>query len=537
MATIVQQTNGEKEIFKADEYTLVQQQLATMNNTIGTKAAQTDMTSVMSQLADIAIDVKSSKYGAKSDYDISTKTGTDNTTSFQNALNDAASLGCDVIVPAGMYLILGNLTIPDGVNLIGRSWQQESLAKTTNTIQFKGSVLVLRGAQITTGANTGVSDFTIFYDEQNYTPVADSSQLDGYSAFVSYPATFLYSKSGLHIERIVYLGGSIFMQQIHDTNVPEKIRVNEIYGMPLETGIILDYCTDSPRFTNIHWNTNSYFGIADASTYATALATKTAKNMIAFQLGRVDDILLENVIVYGCREFVYFYNSSDSRDNGQSWGMSAVGCYADGCHSAYRIDRSNGPFGLKIVNGFYTPSVYKPVIGGVVSSETPAFIRFSGGNGQFSNKVSIANAVVFSGSSSAITDSKQATTYYQFNGNTNVVKVSSSFHDITSTSIVNNNGDRSNQVLFDENVNCQYGTVTAPNQAYSASTFYTVNITFPKPYQQIPSVIADWGGFPLGANWYACDVEQITTTGATIHFASGGSGTSTPEFTWQAMGI
>lgn len=89
---------------------------------------------------------------------------TDNTTSFQKAIDSAAFLGGKICVPYGTYKISGTLNIPAGVILEGFGTGNNPLATPSNgsIIKYTGNNWAIKIA----GSNAGLRDLVI-YDDNN----------------------------------------------------------------------------------------------------------------------------------------------------------------------------------------------------------------------------------------------------------------------------------------------------------------------------------------------------------------------------------
>lgn len=107
--------------------------------------------------------VTNAPYNAKGDE------RTDNTTAFQNALNDvSAAGGGTVYVPAGKYKITGTLSVPSGVELRGcsDSYHSNHVRKGTELYAYSGKDNANGTPFISLNSNAGIRGITIFYPEQ-----------------------------------------------------------------------------------------------------------------------------------------------------------------------------------------------------------------------------------------------------------------------------------------------------------------------------------------------------------------------------------
>ena len=322
-------------------------------------------------------------YGAIADYDIVNKTGTNNTTAFQNALNAAYILGCKVIVPAGMYLLLGDIVIPKGVHLEGENWNHNTVYRDSDDFKITGTCLVLRGMSFTVDTASQASDLVIYYDQQNYTVDVDLGQPDGLEAFVEYDPTFEclsgYS-SAIRIERILYIGGSTVLSAPNGNM--ETMRLDEIYGCCTKLAFKFKQSADTSRITNIHFNPNFLSRPNWCGDYYENFVTKLSYNFDLFSVKGVDELNFSNITTYACRNVF-------TCESGAQSGFSVQNCSFDRIHRFILQDNNTNSFGIKISNSTIIPMVDKTISGGVLIDEVAELIKptsnVTGGTISFSN--------------------------------------------------------------------------------------------------------------------------------------------------------
>lgn len=306
------------------------------------------------------------------------------------AQSQAALTTKKVLFPSRRMYLSQDHTIPPGVEWCGQGWMRDPALR-GGVQELTGSVLVRRGKKIQMGMGSKVRGFTILYDKQKWKIEADGSKPDGLEDFLIFEPTFRFDGS-VTLEEITYLGGTHFAAQTANFGNPEKFVMREIYGCPLIQGLRIDLCLDVVRISNVHWNLNSYQNLYFGNS--TNYITKVAKNMDGFVMCRMDEVNFENCFIYGCRNWLWAKVSEvNTGDDGASWGASFVNCSADICHTVFRIERSlSSSFGIKIENGCFMPSVKNPIINGVASAETPAFIRFA--SPATNNVVLVSNSLI-----------------------------------------------------------------------------------------------------------------------------------------------
>lgn len=175
---------------------------------------------------------------------------TDVTSIFQDRLNALGALGGGTLyVPAGRYVLRGNLLIPKGITLRGE-WQQPTKGQPIN-----GTLLMAyagRGNEnatpfITMQTSAAVRDLAIWYPEQspdNITP---------YPPAVVFGAPNYFGNEFCNAKNITFVNaytGILFSR----TNGGTCPVINGIYGTPLARGVEIDNIVDVGRIENIHFS-------------------------------------------------------------------------------------------------------------------------------------------------------------------------------------------------------------------------------------------------------------------------------------------
>jgi hypothetical protein len=229
-------------------------------------------------------DVKEN-FGARGDGE------TDDTASFQRAMDAAAEAGGGVVrVPAGKYRIASTLNIPDLVTLEG-TWRAPGRLYPKigdgSIDSLKGSVLLAyAGAGDEDGApfiwlnsNSTLKGIAIFYPEQTPT-----------NPPVAYPWT-IASAAADNCSIIDVLLINPYQAVDFGTRVAGRHYIRNLYGQPLRRGLFVDQCYDVGRVENVHfWPFWLWEG---------AIKEYMAEHGEAFIFGRTDWQYLVNCFTLG----------------------------------------------------------------------------------------------------------------------------------------------------------------------------------------------------------------------------------------------
>lgn len=275
--------------------------------------------------------------------------------------------------PAGYYYLASDVALARGAHWESETW--------THLDAFAPgmSVFVLRGAQIQLEQDCAIEGFTLYYDRQRYRIDADGSQPDGLQAFTTYTPTFRW-KFACSVKRIHYIGGSHFGTEETTAGQPGGLTLSDLWGYPLKVGIEVTWAADLLRIHNVNFNPSQYSYFISGST--TNYFTKCSKNATMFRFGFCDGAHMSNIFAFGCREFIHLANLSatDARDSNNDIGLKLSNFGADNCHTLIRYERIwSKNFGVALSNGFASPTIYNPVVGGVVSAAGPCVVRIDPG--------------------------------------------------------------------------------------------------------------------------------------------------------------
>lgn len=276
-----------------------------------------------------AADFSVSDFGAKGDKK------TDNTASFQKALDAAGhSGGGTVSVPNGNFYFAGHLSVPDGVVLEG-TWKS---VPAHNGIRDAGlpkpddggtTLLVAEGAGSESGApfitlrnNSTLKGVVIYYPDQD--PAEEPH---------AYPyAIAMRGKNPavLEMELLNPYNGI-------DATGSERFFIRNVDGQPLRRGVYVDNIVDIGRIENVHFN--PWWSMKPK------LFDWQQRHGEAFIFGRSDWQYVLNTFCFGYNIGYKFIHTSAGLCNGNFLGIGA-----DDCFTALTVEDSSR-IGVLISNG------------------------------------------------------------------------------------------------------------------------------------------------------------------------------------------
>lgn len=212
----------------------------------------------------------------------------DATAAFQGAVNAAASMGLSTVnVPAGAWLIAGQITMPQGVRLVGQSDHSTIIPNSTGLVTFgTGTILYITSLTLSPFVYTSGDYFrglTFYYP----------NQLRTLAAPLPYPATFSYNGSAGVIANVTWKEISFVNSYFFlDARVGHlDFKYHDIEGAPLFWGIIADGSGGTDDFENIGMSYYYFCQVTDAA------ATYIFNNAIGLQLGRSDAFIARNIFI------------------------------------------------------------------------------------------------------------------------------------------------------------------------------------------------------------------------------------------------
>lgn len=269
---------------------------------------------------------------------------TDNTASIQSALDKAFDEGGGyVFLPPGKYRVLGNLTVPAGVELRGS-------VDVSTTPTGPGSILEAYGEKndaqadpfLKLSSKSGVRGVTFNYPEQTYALLPNPS---------IYPYCIQGAGSDVYIinvgMRATYNGIDLF------SNKCDNHYVDFVAGHVLKNGIKVGGTSENGKISNLQFNVivfscgrESKFGSwpnsapnCDNATYDYAWG-----NLDFLTLGDCHNELLYNDFHYGSHRGVVFTSENGNGPTGKSLGMGV-----DGARTAMSFGAA-GSSGFDLIN-------------------------------------------------------------------------------------------------------------------------------------------------------------------------------------------
>ncbi|WP_462345408.1 discoidin domain-containing protein [Coprobacter fastidiosus] len=257
---------------------------------------------------------------------------TDDTESFQKGLNSLTNVGPSKVnggilfVPAGKYVIKGNLNIPKGVTIRGE-WKKPEKGQ-----PIEGTILMAyagRGDEnatplITMEPAAGVMDLAIWYPEQ--TP----------DNIVPYPASIVMGKPKhfgneyCNVKNITlvnsYIG--IAISRVNGGGCPVFY---DIYGSPLSVGIEIDYIADVGRIDRVDFSPAYWCGsgLPDSPAAGGSFDKWIYENGTGIMMRKNDWSYTTNITVEGYKvgfNAAPSITNEGSKPNGQNYQLKVIGC-------------------------------------------------------------------------------------------------------------------------------------------------------------------------------------------------------------------
>jgi hypothetical protein len=282
---------------------------------------------------------------------------TDDTAAFQSALESAAAKGGAVLVPAGTYLIAGNLSVPQGVTLKG-VWEAPHHADIG-----KGSILYATGGRgdengspfISLHQSSSVVGLTIFYPEQKLEDIQ--------------PYPWCIQGAGMHCAVVNVTLVNPYKGIDFGTYSNELHFISGVFGQPLRTGIFIDKTTDIGRVENVHFNPHSWarsaFPTAPVGEAWEKLVKYITENFEAFVIGQTDWEYMRDCFCIMNKVGFHFIRTERGAPN-----VVLTQCGSDICPVAVRVDASQGHSGIAFENGQFMGTV-------VIGPENEGPVKFS----------------------------------------------------------------------------------------------------------------------------------------------------------------
>lgn len=210
---------------------------------------------------------------------------TDDTGTIQYALNLAKTTGAVVYLPCGKYLIT-SIEVPENVTLLGENGK--------NAPEISGSVLYCtdrNNPAVILNSRSAIKNIAFFYPNQKI--------VNNYP--VTYPETIkltdTVTSTLVEIDNINLINS---YYAINATPMHEKLRVNNVWGYAINKGLFIDGSTDVDIVNNVHFNYNTLRGFYDEAVNE-EFESFTSRVGVAYQFGRCDTAIIQNIFAYGYR--------------------------------------------------------------------------------------------------------------------------------------------------------------------------------------------------------------------------------------------
>jgi len=325
------------------------------------------------------------------------------------ALNAAASVAGTVLIPpssSGMLIsTTATITIPFGVTLIGaNAGLYNDIYLSVNT----GSVIKITG-------NAGNASGNPVFTMQSGSQIKNLSFNWPNQTATNPPVAYPYLVKGQAAVCNDCLIENIFLYNCYQfadfTGNHERLKIKDVYGDILYSGIVINNSVDVDRLVNVHfW---PFFGTG------TAISTYRANNAIGITINRADGFQASNIFIYGHQKGIQL-GDGVNKCYGQITNYSA-----DLCRFGIYSDSIN-PNGISIQNYDYAMSSASQTAYGLANS----YAMFFGDIG--TGLIEINNTKIWGGPTGAIF------TPITFNGSAilNNMNVSA----ITGTALISHSG-------------------------------------------------------------------------------------------------
>jgi len=261
---------------------------------------------------------------------------TDQTSVFQRLLDAAGNAGGGIVeVPAGRYVIKGNLAVPASVTLQG-TFRVPPTPQRNKDRELNGTVLLAfagRGQEEAppfirlAGSNAALRGLIITYPEWKQTDVPPTPYP---------PCVFAQRADNVGIENCLLVNPYEAIKLVH----AGRHLVRNVTGYPIKRGLYVDECYDIGRIENVHfWPFGVQYRPDDP--YCKWINTEG----VAFELARTDWQYVCNTFCFGYGVGYKFSQTKAGSANGNFLGLGA-----DSCQRAVLVEQAQSA-GLLITNG------------------------------------------------------------------------------------------------------------------------------------------------------------------------------------------
>jgi hypothetical protein len=271
---------------------------------------------------------------AAAPYEAKNDNSTDNTAAIQAALTQASSDGGGVVfLPPGKYKVLGNLTVPAGVELMGSSDVSTAPSGPGSILEVYAGRGNPSGAPfIKVSSGSGLRGLTFDYAEQNTTQLPNISaypyliQVTGNNAYIinvgmrmTYSGIDLFTyKCDSHF--VDFVAGHVFKTGI-------KVGGNSTGGQVNNTQFNISYVSSGSESKWGSWPNSPPAGGGAAFTYSNA-------SLDFLVLGACQNEILYNDFEYGAQRGITLASDNGTGPTGTSLGIGIDGARRSVCIEA-----------------------------------------------------------------------------------------------------------------------------------------------------------------------------------------------------------
>lgn len=242
------------------------------------------------------------------DYGVIGDGATPSAKALQKAIQAAGDGGGVVRLPAGVIILEDTVTLPDNIVLQGEG---ESWENTTTTFHVKHK----NGPAFKLFSYCGIKGIAIYYPDN----LTDEKMM---KPDVYPPAVELWGCS-VFLDYINFDGAWIAVSSAPGGANAGQCLFKNINGFAHHRGFHLSGAMDINRFENIHW-----FPSRINRTYKDAYFQK---NLVAFEFGRQDGVMMTNCFIIGGKAFFHQLQHTDKGkpEWAASLGYSIIGCWVE----------------------------------------------------------------------------------------------------------------------------------------------------------------------------------------------------------------
>ncbi len=231
----------------------------------------------------------------------------DDTAAFQKALDEAEKTGDLVTVPAGQYVIRGQLRIPAGVTLEGtwRGQHTSQLDKGSALLAYSGRDIEESTPFISLYTASCLKGMTIFYPEQSVEDI--------------HPYPWTIQGRGQHYNVIDTVIVNAYNGIDCGTYHNEGHHLRNVFLCAVNKGVYIDYCSDIGRLENVHIHNVYWWRVSEPYTLKQGLAEKlekyTLEHLEGFIIGRTDWEYISNCFVIWAKVGFHFIEGKTGKAN------------------------------------------------------------------------------------------------------------------------------------------------------------------------------------------------------------------------------